>query len=262
LAFCRNVKSWFNVPEFDGIERPQYFYCVYNGALLAKRLGHEHISVIEFGVANGNGLLILENYAEAVSKIFNIKIDVYGFDTGKGLPSLDGFRDMPYWWQPGFFEMDIEGLKKKLRFAKLVIGDIRESASHFFDKYNPAPIAAVMHDMDLYSSTNAALKIFNADTKYFLPRIFNYFDDIIGNDIMLCSDFTGERFAIDEFNAVHDNRKLSPAYHLITKKKIERWYHQIFILHLFNHEEYGSFIREEEDGGMRMHLYPKAAENL
>ena len=37
--------------------------------------------------------------------------------------------------------------------------------------------------------------------KFFLPSVFSYFDDIIGSEIELYNDYTGERLAINEFNS-------------------------------------------------------------
>jgi hypothetical protein len=54
--------------------------------MLGKTLGHERISVIEYGVAGGNGLRMLEEHAKKIESILGVKIEVYGFDTGKGLP--------------------------------------------------------------------------------------------------------------------------------------------------------------------------------
>jgi hypothetical protein len=48
--------------------RPQYAYGVFHAADLAKRLGVSAISVIEFGVAGGLGLLALENIAASISQ--------------------------------------------------------------------------------------------------------------------------------------------------------------------------------------------------
>jgi len=231
--------------KFDYLvkERPHYFYCVWNGALLAKKLGYNKISVIEFGVAGGNGLVLLEKYAEEIGKKFKIDIEVYGFDTGKGLPKLEDYRDMQYNWDEGFFSIDIELLRKKLHKAKLVIGDVKETVKTFFSEYNPAPIAAVMHDMDYYSSTKVAMNIFENEDGFFLPRIFNYFDDINGNNsLFCCSDYTGERLAINEFNQEHTLMKFSAAYNLIARAGIETWYRQIFILHKFNHVKYNDYV--------------------
>lgn len=250
-SVTRRLVSHYNLFSYEFrrqknmVPRPHYSYCVYQGAQLAKRLGYERISVIEFGVAGGRGLLNLEFHAEQISKLFGIKIDVYGFDTGEGLPSPTDYRDLPFAWKQGFYRMDYNELQKQLRFAKLVIGDIRETLGRFLSDYNPAPIAAVLWDFDYYSSTIAALRLFDADDEYLLPRIFNYFDDIVGSDIELHSDCIGERLAINEFNTLHDQRKFCPAYHLICSKDIERWYHQIFVLHLFKHHRYNDFVGNE-----------------
>jgi hypothetical protein len=227
------------------LERPNYAYCVYQGGKLAKRLGYKRISVIEFGVAGGAGLLNLESHAEQISKALGIEIEVYGFDTAEGLPSPVDYRDLPYFWKKEFYRMDYEKLRKKLRFAKLVIGDVRMTTERFFTDYNPAPIAAVLHDLDYYSSTAAALRLFDNGDTYLLPRVFNYFDDIVGSDIELHGDFMGERLAINEFNALHKSRKFCPAYNLLCRKDVESWHHQIFILHLFEHGRYNDFVGRE-----------------
>lgn len=231
--------------ETAGFERPYYAYCVYHSAQLAKRLGYTEISVAEFGVAGGNGLVELEYYAAEVSAELGLGIQVYGFDTGTGLPAPRDYRDLPYHWQPGFFRMDEDRLRQRLRTAHLVLGEISDTAGTFFDSYQPAPLAAVMHDLDFYSSTRSALEMFNCDAKYRLPRVFCYFDDIIGEETELYNDFTGERLAIAEFNA-SGTKKLSPAYHLITRENARQWYHQIYLLHDFEHPRYNDFVSEND----------------
>ena len=64
--------------------RPPYTWGVLHGAFLAKNLGYQRISVAEFGVAGGQGLIRLENAAALIEEAFELKIDVYGFDTGVG----------------------------------------------------------------------------------------------------------------------------------------------------------------------------------
>ncbi len=230
--------------EVGAFERPYYAYCVYHSADLAKKLGYQEISMAEYGVAGGNGLVLLEQYAEEVSKEIGIEIQVYGFDTGAGLPAPVDYRDLPYHWKPGFFVMDEARLRQRLKNAKLVIGDIRETAETFFDQYKPAPLAAVMHDFDFYSSTEVALTMLEVDEKYRLPRIYCYFDDIIGDEVELYNDFTGERLAIAEFNERNKTKKFSPAYHLITRDVPQQWYHQIYTLHDFEHRHYNAFVSE------------------
>ena len=43
------------------ISRPHYAYCIFNACQLASKLGLKAISVIEFGVATGNGLVCRRN---------------------------------------------------------------------------------------------------------------------------------------------------------------------------------------------------------
>lgn len=228
--------------KIGALERPHYGYCVYHAAMLAKNLGIQKISVLELGVAGGNGLINLEYHAQQVTKCLHIDIDVYGFDTGEGLPDYLDYRDLPYSWKKGFYDMDVQKLKKRLKTAKLILGDIKNTIDVFFKEYNPAPIGAIMFDLDFYSSTNAALDMFDADEKYFLPRIFCYFDDVCGSEIELFNDFTGERLAISEFNQTHKTMKLAKAYHLLSKKIVIPWYHRIWIFHNFEHNQYNFFI--------------------
>jgi len=232
--------------EHGGGDRPAYAYCVYHAALLARWLGYEAISVIEFGVAGGNGLVALERLAAEISSATAVEIQVYGFDTGHGLPAPRDYRDLPYHWKQGFFEMDKHQLEQRLDRARLVLGDIEQTAGTFFSAHRPAPIGAVMHDFDLYSSTVAGLSMFDVDERYRLPRVYCYFDDIIGSEVELYNDFTGERLAIEEFNSAHDDKKLSKAYHLITRYPMRTWYHQIYVLHDFSHSRYNDFVSGDD----------------
>jgi NCAIR mutase (PurE)-related protein len=63
------------------VGRPQYSWSVLQAARSAANLGIERITVIEFGVAGGNGLLALERAAIAAESLLPVKIDVVGFDT-------------------------------------------------------------------------------------------------------------------------------------------------------------------------------------
>ena len=97
------------------LERMHYAYIVFNAANLAKKLKYNSVSVIEYGVAGGRGLLLLEYYAKEIKIIFDIDIQIYGFDMGSGVPDPDGYKDLTYHWKKGFFQMDIDGIKEKVR---------------------------------------------------------------------------------------------------------------------------------------------------
>src|SRR5262245_3814170 len=73
-------------------QRQAYIWGVLQGVALAKVLGLDRVSVIELGVAGGAGLLALEHVAESAEKLMDVAVDVYGFDTGRGLPKPQGYR--------------------------------------------------------------------------------------------------------------------------------------------------------------------------
>ena len=220
--------------------RPQYIWGVAQGAALAKVLGTPRISVIEFGVAGGFGLIALENIAAAISQMTDIGIDVFGFDTGAGLPPPADFRDQPNLWYGGQLPMDQQKLLSRLKRAKLHIGPVKDTLVDFVNN-QPSPVAFVSFDMDLYSSTRDALKIFEVGHAYLMPRVFSYFDDIFGYTF---NDFCGERAAISEFNANHVNTKLCPIYGLkyFTPRmaSADLWPDGMYISHLFDHKLYNS----------------------
>ena len=232
--------------SISAVHRPHYAHLIFNAAQLASRLGYSKISVIEYGVAGGNGLISLEDHACEVEKLFPVKIEIYGFDTGKGLPAPKDYRDLPYHWKEGFFQIEEEKLRRKLKRAKLVLGEIEKTSKTFFEDYEPAPIGAIVHDFDFYSSTAAALRMLNADEKFFLPRVFCYFDDTIGDEIPLYNDFTGQRLAINEFNRETEAIKLCiPYYFMLGKYPPRPWHHQIWICHFFKHSKYNTFVSLE-----------------
>lgn len=231
--------------QLGAVERPHYGYIVYHAADLARRLGHREVSVLEFGVAEGAGLVNLEEHARQVSRLFDVAVHVYAFDTGEGLPEPVDYRDLPFAWKKGSFPMNAAEVRAKLQQAELILGDVKDTTGDFFARYHPAPIGAIAYDLDFYSSTAAALRMLNAGEQYYLPRVFCYFDDIIGGEIELHSDFTGERLAIREFNETHRDIKIDSAYHLLSRTVVEPWFHQIRICHFLQHSRYNDFVGKE-----------------
>jgi hypothetical protein len=229
------------------VDRPHYGYCIFHAAKLAARLNYPRISVIEFGCGGGNGLLNAEMHIVEVMKIFPVEIDLYGFDMGSGLPDPVDYRDMPYYFESGFYKMERRHLEQKIKRAKLVIGDVKNTCATFFDTQDPAPVGCMFHDLDFYSSTSAALALLDADVAHFLPRIFMYFDDIVGNNEMwCCNDFTGERLAIEEFNRDHQTQKISKDYYSPNKYPNQWWPTHIYIHHNFRHPRYNDFVARAE----------------
>ena len=235
--------------SIEAVDRPNYGYCIFQAARLASLLNYPRISVIEFGCGGGNGLLNAEMHIREVMKVFSVNIDLYGFDSGSGLPPPADHRDMPHYFRAGLYEMDRESLQRRLKHAKLVIGDIRDTSAAFFQKYNPAPIGCMLHDLDFYSSTRDALTLLDADASRFLPRIFMYFDDVVGDDIWLCNEFAGQRLAIEEFNQKHPVKKICKNYYVVKRFPASLWPERIYILHDFEHARYSDFVADKEQMG-------------
>jgi hypothetical protein len=221
--------------------RPNYVWGVMYGTGLAQALGIRRISVVEFGVAGGNGLVRLQDIAIQVEKMFDVGIDVYGFDTGTGLPKPTDYRDLPNFFSEGFFRMDVEKLRARLNRANLRLGRIENTIAEFIDS-KPAQVAFISFDLDLYTSTKAAFALLEADQSLLLPRIYCYFDDILGFSY---SEFNGELLAIAEFNAGHKMRKISKinglTFFLPPSLADHRWAEQFYLAHIFDHESYGHY---------------------
>lgn len=197
-AFFR--ESWESLPY------PNYAKCVWDAAGIARSRGYQAISVIEFGVAGGRGLMSLELYVKEISKLTGVNIEVYGFDSGEGLlQPRNGYKDGTQYWSAGEYKMDHEKIQSRLYEAKLIIGDICETVKTFFEKYNPAPVGAMLIDVDAYTPTVSILDMLLESDEYFLPIVPMYFDDI-GDYI----EFQGEALAIKEFNSKSPNCKISP----------------------------------------------------
>ena len=226
--------------NYDSIARPAYGYCLLQAALLAKKLGHDRISALEFGVAGGNGLVALEDHARLVERQTGVRVSVYGFDTGTGMPPPRDYRDLPYMWQRGYFAMDVPRLKARLRSAELLLGPVQETLPHFCRDLQRPPTGFIAFDLDYYSSTVAALSIFEHDSRM-LPRVTCYFDDIVGDVEWAYNEFSGELLAIQEFNDAHAGVKIAPVRGLrFSRHRIPRlWHEQVFVAHLFGHPEYG-----------------------
>ena len=230
--------------DYDELSRPNYGFCIYEAAMLAKALDYPKISIIEFGLAGGNGLVNIEYHIKKIKKELKIDFEVYGFDMESGLPKTDDYRDMKYSYRPGSHKMDRKKLESKIEFSKLIIGDVKETCKNFFNEFNPAPIGCILVDLDYYSSTLDAFQIFETNSKNYLPRVSCYFDEI-----MLTNDYVGELCAINEFNQKHENKKIAKIYGLSLKRKIPRpWNDNIFNFHDFTHPKYNSRINLNKPG--------------
>ncbi len=227
-------------PATSDFGRPHYKHCLEEATSQAIKLGHKKISVIEFGVAGGRGLVCIESLCAQLSKRHPIEYDIYGFDSGEGLPNPQGYKDLPYKFGAEFYKMNIEEVRKKAPKSKLILGDVKNTVGTAFDKSRPAPIGAIFFDLDYYSSTVAALELFNMyNEKYFLPRVQCYFDDVD------CIESLGERLAIKEFNEKNVVKKIQNNY--ATQQRDEIFGYKIFEYHQFEHKDYCKILMGRHD---------------
>lgn len=246
LRYFLRKLGWFGYStrlELDAVERPQYGFSMYNAAALAKALGHRKISVIEFGVAGGNGLVNMERHAAEITAELGVEFEIYGFDMGSGLPKPLDYRDMPYMWAEGFYKMDRPLLESRLRKAKLVIGNVSETTGRFFAEHDPAPLGCVLFDLDYYSSTADAFALFKGTPETRLPRVYCYFDDIASGGLRANNINVGVLRAIEEFNENNPALQIAKVSGLSTSRRIpSSWNDQVFVLHDFKHPKYNDFI--------------------
>lgn len=253
LLALRVLDSVFNFLSYEAklrvrsISRSQYGFGLLEACRLAERLRIPRISALEFGVAGGNGLIALERHAHFVTRETGVEIDIFGFDSAARLPAPVDYRDMPYAWEQGFYAMDIEKLESRLKSAELLIGDVGDTVVSF-GQTNPSPIGFISFDLDYYSSTSAALRVLDLPERNLLPRVFCYFDDVAGGPELCYNEFTGELLAITEFNQAHPDRKLARIAGLRHNFQTlpALWHEQIYVSHLFNHPQYNTPIRAED----------------
>jgi hypothetical protein len=227
--------------------RPAYLWGSLHGAFLARSLGIGAISLIEYGVAGGKGLLDLDEIGLAISFSLGLETMVFGFDRGQGLPISVDVRDCPNLFSPGDYPMDVELLRPRLQRAELILGDVADTIGPFLGR-RPPPVAFASFDLDLYSSTAQALRVFEGEAEALLPRVHCYFDDITG---FTYSDFNGERLAIREFNERNGLRKISSFYglsHYVPSRcATDLWVEKMHLAHVLDHPLYG-----EPDGLTRI----------
>jgi hypothetical protein len=247
-AWCRFGFGSISLRASMGISRrANYLYGIYYAADLARRLKIPKISVIEFGVATGRGLIAMEQISTEVEASLGISISIFGFDLGSGLPAPRDYRDLPYFWDTGYFSMDQEALRRRLTKAELILGDVAITIPQFLSGQFP-PLAFVAFDLDYYSSTKEAMRVFDGQPTSRLPRVYCYFDDIIAPEPEAClNDYTGELLAIREFNEER-RLKLCPVRSLNVLYPVPAlWHEAMFIAHDFEHPLYCTKIGSESE---------------
>jgi hypothetical protein len=236
--------------NFDILPLQQYAYGVLQAADYAKKCGQDSIWVLEFGVANGRGLLNLAHHAQAIKKITGVEVKVAGFDTGKGMPPPVDFRDHPNLYARGDFRMNEPALRAALPpDVVLELGDVSDTIPHFLREVRgQTPIGFISIDVDYYSSTVAALEICDDEPTAYLPLTLLFFDDIIDFEH---NEWCGELLAINEFNASHRTRKINVLRNLRGTRTFKNawWIEKFYGLHVLDHP-----LRANEGVGPRREM--------
>ena len=233
--FFLNEKRYFNLIVKGILPRPQYALGLFLSAAFAKEQGIKKFSVIEFGCWEGEGLIDLEHYSNEIEKIFEVNIEIYGFDGGSGMPKPKDYKDRIYQFSEGEMKFSNEENKRVLKKSKFIIGKFDETIPKFLkDKF--APIGCVFNDQDYFSSTIDSFKIFK-ESKNLLPKVFLYFDDL-----NFSSKMTGELGAINDFNInnklqIEKIPEMAETLSLFWKKWIFLG-KRFFLIHNFQHELY------------------------
>lgn len=220
----------------DLVVRQQNAYGILKAADYARSLGVRRVSILEFGVAAGAGLMNMAEIARRVTKETGVLFSLYGFDTGTGMPPPTDYRDHPDMYQQGEFGMDVAALRKALPAnASLILGAMSETVHEFAARLSAdAPIGFVSVDVDYYSSAACALEVFSESPEKYLPVTVVYFDDIYDERH---NASCGELLSIEEFNQAHKLRRIEQ-YRLLENSRIFRradWIKRIYFLHVLDH---------------------------
>ncbi|MCA9710824.1 MAG: hypothetical protein KDK70_33590, partial [Myxococcales bacterium] len=227
------------------VERPMYAYGMLRAADVARFFGHERVTVCEFGVATGRGLRNMIALAEQIEPLTGIRFDIVGFDTGEGLPKLQGYKDHPELWVEGDFAMTnrdelIASLRGK---ARIEFGDISDTIGPFTQALGSvSPLGFISVDVDIYSGTVAALRCLEREPACYLPAVGVYLDDCMG---YFANDWCGELAAVHEFNAAHELRKIGIDRSFNARPKPAPWHAQMYVLHVLDHAARQQPIRRE-----------------
>jgi hypothetical protein len=221
---------------FDLIVRQHHAYCILASADLARSMGIGEVTLVEFGVASGAGLLNMSKIAESVTKQTNVRFKIYGFDTGAGMPPPKSYRDHPDLYRQGDFPMDFARLRRALPAnCQLILGELSETVGPFLASMRPdAPLGFCSIDVDYYSSAVDALAVLTGAPENYLPRVLLYLDDVHHE---AHNSWCGERLAIHEFNLAQPMRKAEPHVFLRGNRLFRNaaWIDHIMTLHVLDH---------------------------
>jgi hypothetical protein len=210
---------------FDLVVRQQYAFSLLKTAELARAQGLK------------SGLMNICNISRKITKITGIEFQIFGFDSGCGMPPPRDHRDHPEVFSEGSFPLiDRTALVRALPHnARLILGDIQKTLPHFMAGLTASsPLGFVVIDVDYYSSAKDCLNIFLGEADNYLPCTLVYLDDI---GFESANPWTGELLAIREFNEENEMRKIHLFAGLRHKRlfKHTSWFDQVYLLHVLDH---------------------------
>jgi hypothetical protein len=139
--------------------------------------------------------------------------------------------------------MDEKKLRNRLSpRTKLILGLVEETVPQFIQG-SVEPVGFVAFDVDIYSSTKAAFRVFDASYENLLPRVHCYFDEVTGYTY---NEWEGELLAIKEFNQEHDDRKLGPVvgHSAFAPRRYRNkmcWNGRSYVAFFFHHPRYNDW---------------------
>jgi hypothetical protein len=232
---------------FDLLVRRQHAYGLLKAADEARARGLREVTAVELGVASGTGLLNICELGARVTEETGVGFRVAGFDTGEGMPPPADYRDHPELYKEGWFPMDGTALKARLPAnAELHVGPVAETMRAFVERLGPeAPLGFATLDVDFYSSSTDALRLFDGRPDAYLPFVTLYVDDLA---LSTHTRYAGELLAIREFNESHELRKLDWDWNLANTRvfKHAEWLTHMFKLHVLDHPERSDLSRSSE----------------
>ena len=221
---------------FDLVVRQQHAHGLLRAADDARARGLGRVTVVEMGVGSGAGLLNIVDIAGRLTAETGIAFDIYGFDTGRGLPPPRDHRDHPELYLEADYPMDRAAIEAALPpHAHLIIGDLAVTLPPFIAAARPqSPLGFATLDVDYYWSSKAALMLFEGAATNYLPQVSLYVDDIALDSH---NEWCGELLAIDEFNATHPLRKIGWDRFLRHQRvfKSAEWLEHMYKVHVLDH---------------------------
>ena len=226
---------------FDLLPRQANAFALLAVADQARERGLSRVTVVEFGVANGAGLLNLASLAARITAETGVEFSIVGFDSGTGMPPPRDYRDHPEFYHEGDFPMqEPDELRRRLPASgELIVGDISETVPAFLTSLRPdAPLAYVVLDVDYYWSAVSCLKVLTGPSELYLPTTVLYLDDI---QYSAHNRWQGELLAVGEFNDQQSMRKISPYNFLRASRLFKRpiWIEHMYTMHVLDHASRG-----------------------